>query len=98
MYKKAINLLPGYALAHANLGFMYLLQGNLEKALEHRKWRWKTEDRKNKLNHLELPEWDGKASKVKSASSGRTRPMMLFLVTRFEYLKSWVFLTIRKTY
>ena len=60
MYKKAINLLPGYALAHANLGFMYLLQGNLEKALEHRKWRWKTEDRKNKLNHLELPEWDGK--------------------------------------
>ena len=62
MYKKALKLDPDYALAHANLGFMYLFQGNLQLAVEHRKWRWKTEDRKNKLSHLNLPEWDGKQS------------------------------------
>ena len=50
--QKRLNLDPNYAIAHANLGFMYLFQGNLQLAVEHRKWRWKTEDRKNKLSHL----------------------------------------------
>ena len=60
MYKKAIELEPEYAIAHANLGFVYLFQGDLKRAVEHRKWRWKTKERKNKLNHLKLPMWDGK--------------------------------------
>ena len=60
MYKKALNLEPDYALAHANLGFVYLLQGNLKLAVKHRKWRWQTKGRENKLSHLQLPEWDGK--------------------------------------
>jgi len=60
MYKKAIELEPEYAIAHANLGFLYLFQGDLKRAVEHRKWRWKTKERKNKLNHLKLPMWDGK--------------------------------------
>ena len=73
-----------------NLGFMYLFQGNLQLAVEHRKWRWKTEDRKNKLSHLNLPEWDGKQSlKGKRVLFGEQGPGDIIIwAPGIEYLKS----------
>jgi len=61
-YKKALSLKPDYVQAHANLAFLYMFQGDLELAIKHRKWRWKSKEEQNKIKHLHLPEWDGKQS------------------------------------
>ena len=62
IYKKALSLNPDYALAHRNIGFVYLFQGDLERAIVHRNWRWKDDEGQRKIRHLKLPEWDGNQS------------------------------------
>ena len=59
-YTKALSIKPDYDDAHTNLGFLRLFQGDLEGALEHRKWRWTSEEGQKEISYLELPEWDGK--------------------------------------
>ena len=59
IYQRALTINPEYELAHTNLGFVYLAKGDLQVAVEHRKWRWKSKEGQQKLKHLKLPEWDG---------------------------------------
>ena len=58
-YTKALSIKPDYDDAHTNLGFLRLFQGDLEGALEHRKWRWTSKEGQKNISNLKLPEWDG---------------------------------------
>ena len=62
IYKKALKIEPNYESAHTSIAFILFFKGELERAVEHRKWRWTTKEGQQKISHLKLPEWDGKQS------------------------------------
>jgi tetratricopeptide (TPR) repeat protein len=56
-YKRAIELKPMYAEAHANLALLHLLRGRFEEGWKEWEWRWRGKE--NELHRYQRPLWRG---------------------------------------
>lgn len=58
-WRRAVPAAPGYALAHVNLSFALLAEGDFEEGWREYEWRWHWPENPEPRRRLPAPEWKG---------------------------------------